>query len=218
MMDNIVSSKLYRAGSVAYVSKSGGMSNELNNIISRASDGVYEGVAIGGDRYPGSTFIDHMLRFENDPECKVLVLLGEVGGDEEYKIAEAVKSGKITKPVVAWCIGTCAKMFTTDVQFGHAGSFANSDYETAEAKNRALKEAGVVVPDTFEDIPLVLTSVYQGLVNNGTIVPFTEPPVPKIPIDYAWAQELGLIRKPASFISTICDDRGQELLYAGMLI
>merc|ERR1719329_1430990 len=52
MLDNVVMSRLYRPGSVAYVSKSGGMSNELNNIISRSSDGVYEGVAIGGDRYP----------------------------------------------------------------------------------------------------------------------------------------------------------------------
>ena len=51
MLDNILSSRLYRAGSVAYVSRSGGMSNELNNIISINTDGVYEGVAIGGDRY-----------------------------------------------------------------------------------------------------------------------------------------------------------------------
>ncbi|RKO94623.1 citrate synthase-like protein [Blyttiomyces helicus] len=218
MMDNIVASKLYRPGSVAYVSKSGGMSNELNNIISRASDGVYEGVAIGGDRYPGSTFVDHMLRYQDDPSAKILVVLGEVGGDEEYLIAKAVKEGRITKPVVAWCIGTCAKMFTTDVQFGHAGSLANSARETAEAKNLALRAAGVIVPETFEELPEALEKVYLSLVENGTIAPFTEPPAPKIPIDYSWAQELGLIRKPASFISTICDDRGQELLYAGMAI
>ncbi len=62
MLDNILMSKLYRPGSVAYVSKSGGMSNELNNIISRNSNGVYEGIAIGGDRYPATTFIDHLLR------------------------------------------------------------------------------------------------------------------------------------------------------------
>jgi ATP citrate (pro-S)-lyase len=92
------------------------MSNELNNIISRATDGVYEGIAIGGDRFPGSSFIDHMLRFEADPQAKLMVLLGEVGGIEEYEIAEAIKSGKIKKPVVAWCIGTCSTMFTTDVQ------------------------------------------------------------------------------------------------------
>lgn len=62
MMDNILHSKLYRPGSVAYVSRSGGMSNELNNIVSKATDGVYEGVAIGGDRYPGTTFMDHLIR------------------------------------------------------------------------------------------------------------------------------------------------------------
>ena len=104
------------------------------------------------------------------------------------------------------------------VQFGHAGSFANSDVETAEAKNRALRASGAIVPDTFEDLPMVLEKTYQELVSNGRIVPLKEPPPPKIPIDYSWAQELGLIRKPASFISTICDDRGQELLYAGMAI
>lgn len=218
MMDNIVASKLYRPGSVAYVSKSGGMSNELNNIISRHTDGVYEGVAIGGDRYPGSTFIDHLLRYEQDPNCKMLVLLGEVGGVEEYRVVEAVRNGTIKKPVVAWAIGTCAKMFTTDVQFGHAGALANSDLETADAKNKAMRAAGIIVPETFEKLPIVLEEAYQKLVASGVIVPNAEPEVPKIPIDYSWAQELGLVRKPASFVSTITDDRGQELLYAGMRI
>lgn len=56
---------------MAYVSKSGGMSNELNNIIARNSDGVYEGVAIGGDRYPGTRFIDHLLRYQDNPTVSV---------------------------------------------------------------------------------------------------------------------------------------------------
>lgn len=56
---------------MAYVSKSGGMSNELNNIIARNSDGVYEGVAIGGDRYPGTRFIDHLLRYQDNPVVSV---------------------------------------------------------------------------------------------------------------------------------------------------
>lgn len=218
MMDNIVASKLYRKGSVGYVSKSGGMSNELNNIISAHTNGVYEGVAIGGDRYPGTTFIDHLLRYEADPECKILMLLGEVGGVEEYRVIEAVKSGRLTKPIVAWAIGTVAGMLKTEVQFGHAGSFANSQLETAANKNKAMKEAGIFVPNTFEELPELLGKVYRDLVNQGTIVPESEPVVPKIPIDYSWAQELGLIRKPAAFISTISDDRGQELLYAGIPI
>jgi ATP citrate (pro-S)-lyase len=124
MLDNIVMSKLYRAGSVAYVSKSGGMSNELNNIIARNSDGVYEGVAIGGDRYPGTRFIDMLLRYQDDPCVKILVLLGEVGGTDEYAVCEALRSGRINKPLVAWCIGTCASLFPYEVQFGHAGACA----------------------------------------------------------------------------------------------
>ena len=218
MMDNIVASKLYRKGSVGYVSKSGGMSNELNNIVSQNTDGVYEGVAIGGDRYPGTSFIDHLLRYQAEPDCKILLLLGEVGGVEEYRVIEAVKKGQITKPIVAWAIGTCASMFKTEVQFGHAGASANSQLETAVVKNESMREAGFFVPETFEEMPAMLAKVYQKLVKEGTIKPAPEPVVPKIPMDYNWAQELGLIRKPAAFISTISDDRGQELLYAGMPI
>ncbi|OJA19918.1 hypothetical protein AZE42_03768 [Rhizopogon vesiculosus] len=218
MMDNIIASKLYRPGSVGYVSKSGGMSNELNNILSLVTNGTYEGIAIGGDRYPGSTFIDHLLRYEADPACKMLVLLGEVGGVEEYRVIDAVKSGQIKKPIVAWAIGTCASMFTTEVQFGHAGSMANSDSETAAAKNRAMREAGFIVPNTFEELPTALKETYERLVREGAIVPTRDVEPPVIPMDYKWAQELGLIRKPAAFISTISDERGQELLYAGMRI
>lgn len=63
---------------MAYVSRSGGMSNELNNIISLNTNGVYEGIAIGGDRYPGTTFMDHILRYQDDPNVKMIILLGEV--------------------------------------------------------------------------------------------------------------------------------------------
>jgi len=104
------------------------------------------------------------------------------------------------------------------VQFGHAGSLANSDLETADAKNKAMKKAGMVVPDTFEDLPEVLRETYEKLVRSGAVVPKPEREPPVIPMDYKWAQELGLIRKPAAFISTISDERGQELLYAGMRI
>eukprot|EP00050_Salpingoeca_kvevrii_P006445 m.289422 g.289422 ORF g.289422 m.289422 type:complete len:1078 (+) comp12131_c0_seq1:124-3357(+) len=218
MIDNIISSKLYRPGSVAYVSRSGGMSNELNNIVSRNTNGVYEGVAIGGDRYPGSTFIDHLYRYEADPGAKMLILLGEVGGVEEYEICEALKAGRITKPIVAWCIGTCGSLFSSEVQFGHAGACANSDRETAVAKNKALREAGAVVPDSFDSLDEAIRSTYQKLVAEKKIVPGPEPPQPKVPLDYNWAQELGLIRKPANFVSSITDERGEELLYAGMPI
>uniref|UniRef100_A0A1W7RAR5 ATP-citrate synthase n=1 Tax=Hadrurus spadix TaxID=141984 RepID=A0A1W7RAR5_9SCOR len=218
MMDNILASKLYRPGSVAYVSRSGGMSNELNNIISRATNGVYEGVAIGGDRYPGTTFMDHLLRYQREADVKMLVLLGEVGGVEEYDVCNALKDGSINKPLVAWCIGTCAGMFSSEVQFGHAGACANSDRETALAKNKELAEAGAFVPPTFDALGETIKKVYDSLVESGVVIPQPEVPPPTVPMDYSWARELGLIRKPASFMTSISDDRGQELLYAGIPI
>ena len=72
--------------------------------------------------FSGSTFLDHALRFQQMDEIKMIVILGELGGDNEYGIVEALESGKITKPVVAWVSGTCASMFPTEVQFGHAGA------------------------------------------------------------------------------------------------
>ncbi|XP_040187621.1 ATP-citrate synthase isoform X2 [Rana temporaria] len=218
MLDNILASKLYRPGSVAYVSRSGGMSNELNNIISRTTDGVYEGVAIGGDRYPGSTFMDHVLRYQDTEGVKMIVVLGEIGGTEEYKICHGIKEGRLTKPIVCWCIGTCATMFSSEVQFGHAGACANQASETAVAKNKSLKESGVYVPRSFDELGDVIQSVYEDLVAKGEIVPAEEVPPPTVPMDYSWARELGLIRKPASFMTSICDERGQELIYAGMPI
>ncbi|XP_063607104.1 ATP-citrate synthase-like, partial [Penaeus indicus] len=218
MMDNILHSKLYRPGSVAYVSRSGGMSNELNNIISHNTDGVYEGVAIGGDRYPGTTFMDHLLRYHDNPEVKMLVLLGEVGGVEEYEVCQALQNKRITKPIVAWCIGTCAGMFSSEVQFGHAGACANAERETAVAKNKALADSGAKVPASFDELGEMVHLVYRSLLEEGIIVPKEEVPPPTVPMDYNWARELGLIRKPASFMTSISDERGQELLYAGMPI
>lgn len=218
MLDNIVMSRLYRPGSVAYVSKSGGMSNELNNIVCRNSDGVYEGVAIGGDRYPGSRFLDHLLRYQNDPGAKILLLLGEVGGADEYDVIKAVKDGRLTKPMIAWCVGTCASCFATEVQFGHAGAQSRNDEETAAAKNKAMKEAGINVPDNFDKLPSMIESIYTGLVQEGDIVEVPEGVTPAVPLDYTWAKKLGLVRKPANFISTIVDERGDELKYCGMPI
>lgn len=107
-------------------------------------------------------------------------------------------------------------MFNSEVQFGHAGSIAHTNLETASAKNIALKEAGAYVPDSFDNLGDLMQTVYSNLVKNGTIVPEPEVPPPTVPMDYNWARELGLIRKPASFMTSICDERGQELLYAGM--
>jgi len=217
-IENIMESKLQRSGSVGFVSKSGGLSNEAYNIISRNTDGLYEGIAIGGDRYPGSTLIEHLLRFEKNPEIKMMVCLGEVGGTDEYAIVDALKKKQITKPLVIWVTGTCTKAFKTEVQFGHAGAKAGSDLETADAKNSALTAAGAVVPKSFDDYGEKIGDVYKNLVKKKIIVPKPEPPIIKMPIDYNTAVKAGLVRRPTNFISTISDDRGEELLYGRMTI
>ncbi len=216
MIDNIIASRLHRPGSVAFVSKSGGLLNELNNIVSRNSDGVYEGIAIGGDLYPGSTFIDHIMRYEKDPDVAVMVLLGEVGGRDEYDVVDALKKGKITKPLVAWCIGTCSKMFPTGVQFGHAGAKARTDLETADAKNEALKEAGAIVPDSFDDLGEKIKQTFEKLVKEGKVKPKPDKVPRAIPMDFNKALAEGKIRVPTNFICTITDERGDQPMYAGI--
>lgn len=215
-LDNVIAAKLYRPGSVAYVSKSGGMSNELNNIIAKNSNGVYEGIAIGGDLYPGTTFIDHLLRHEANPDVKMMVMLGEVGGVDEYKVVEALRARKIKKPLVAWCIGTCSKVFPTEVQFGHAGARAGAERETADAKNRALREAGAIVPETFDEFGAKIKETFDKLKEKGLIPEIEEIELPKIPIDLPTAIKKGVVRIPTHFISTIADDRGDQPLFAGV--
>src|SRR5512137_750944 len=217
-IENIMDSKLHRPGSVGFVSKSGGLSNEAYNIVAQNTDGLYEGIAIGGDRYPGSLLLDHLLRFEKNPAIKMLVCLGEVGGSDEYTIVDALKKKQITKPLVMWVTGTCSKAFKTEVQFGHAGAKAGCEVETADAKNTALRAAGAIVPNSYDDYDQKIKETYEDLVEKGIIKPKPEPPVPKIPMDYAKALKEGLIRKPSNFICTISDDRGEELLYGKMPI
>ncbi len=211
-IENIISCKLYRPGSVGFVSKSGGLTNEMCNVLGRTTDGVYEAIAIGGDSYPGSTMLEHMLRFEQNPEIKMIVGLGELGGDEEYGIIEAKKKGKIKKPVVMWVSGTCAKIFQGEVQFGHAGAKTGKQQESADAKNKALKEAGVIVPASFEDFDKVIMETFKSL----KLPVKTEPEVPKLPVDYETAVKKGTVRKSTNFITTISDDRGDEPYYNGI--
>ncbi|MDG6224819.1 MAG: citrate/2-methylcitrate synthase [Candidatus Thermoplasmatota archaeon] len=215
-LDNIKEQKLYRRGSVGLVTKSGGLLNEMFNIISHNTDGVFEGVAIGGDKYPGSGLLDHLLRYEKNPKVKMMVALGELGGDEEYHVVEALQKGLLTKPLVFWVMGTCSKMFPTEVQFGHAGAKAGDERETADAKNAALKSAGAIIPKSFDSLGDEIARTFISLQDQGRITPVKEPEtIPLIPIDYAEAVKKGMIRKPTSFITTVADDRGEEVNYGG---
>ncbi|CAI0626573.1 unnamed protein product [Linum tenue] len=213
-IDNIIACKLYRPGSVGFVSKSGGMSNELYNTIARVTDGIYEGIAIGGDVFPGSTLSDHVLRFNNIPQVKMIVVLGELGGRDEYSLVEAIKQGKVNKPVVAWVSGTCARLFKSEVQFGHAGAKSGGELESAQAKNQALKDAGAVVPTSFEAFEASIKEAFDKLVEEGKIESVKEVTPPPIPEDLNTAIKSGKVRAPTHIISTISDDRGTCLFYS----
>ncbi|GJW47673.1 ATP-citrate synthase beta chain protein 2 [Tanacetum coccineum] len=215
-IDNIIQCKLYRPGSVGFVSKSGGMSNELYNTIARVTDGIYEGIAIGGDVFPGSTLCDHVLRFNNIPQIKMIVVLGEHGGRDEYFLVEALEAGKINKPVCAWVNGTSASLFKSEVQFRDVGAMSGGEMEFAQAKNQALMDAGAIVPTSYEAFETSIKEAFANLADEGKISPIKEITPPQIPEDLNTAIKSGKVRVPTHIVSTICDERGKESCYAGV--
>ena len=216
-IENVLRAKLYRPGSVGLVSKSGGMINELFNIVARTTDGVKEGIAIGGDLFPGSTMLDHLLRFEADPEIKLLVALGELGGKQEYEIINAKQEGKITKPLIMWVSGTCATIFPWEVQFGHAGAKAGKEEESAQSKNKALREAGIIVPETFEQLENTIQQTFKTMVVTEEKMQ-NESPSRSVPLDYNEAIKAGIVRKATNITTTISSDIGEEPTYGAITI
>lgn len=217
--ENLIASKLYRPGSVGVVTVSGGMSNEIYNIVANNSDGVYEGVAVGGDTFPGSTLLENVLRIHDDPNVKMMVVLGEIGGTDEYEIAKAVEDGTISKPLVAWVSGTVAELFPTEVQFGHAGARSGRKKESAQSKNKVLKDAGAFVPRSFNELGKLINKTFNNFVANQKDYQAPIEKDPKIPpMDLQDAIKSNLIRKPTNFTSTISDDRGEELTYNNVLV
>jgi len=201
--EHLLASKLHRAGCVGYVGKSGGMSNEVYRLIAENSSGIAEGIAIGGDRYPGSHFLSHLLRFEKNPDIHILVCLSELGGREEEEIADALKKGAITKPLIAFVSGSSAEFFPKTVQFGHAGAWAGSKAEEAKEKNKILKDTGADVAECFEDLGRCIRNAFIEGKKRGMIPKIMEPTVPTM-------EEK---RKHSHVQTTISDDRGDEALY-----
>lgn len=160
-LESIIASRLYVQGSVGFVSRSGGMSNEMYRVIADRTDGIHTGIALGGDRFVGSTFRDIVLEYEAIEAIKMIVLLGEVGSRDELAIAELLHEKKITKPVVAYVTGSLAEGLTTEVQFGHAGAKANAHEEQASYKNTALRNAGAHVPQGYADFGNLIERVFR---------------------------------------------------------
>lgn len=151
--------KLVSRGSVAVMSSSGGMTNELINIVARSGSGVSFAVAFGGERFPLLKPVEAFMAAENDASTKAIAYFGELGGNDEDEIAQAMSDGVITKPVIAYIAGKVAELFAEPPQFGHAKALAQSDSETAAAKQAILKNAGATVPDSFNDFVKAINSL-----------------------------------------------------------
>ena len=148
----LVAAKIFKPGNTAVISTSGGMVNELIHTVTGNGLGVSFAVALGGDRYPVTSPADAFLIAECDHATEQIVYFGELGGEDEYELAELMRSGKVTKRVIAYIAGTVAELFAEPPQFGHAKAMASNQRETAKAKKDALRDAGAQIIDVFADL------------------------------------------------------------------
>jgi len=128
-------------GPVGIVSRSGTLTYQALYELTQKGIGQTTCVGIGGDPVPGTTFIDCLERFEQDPETRAVIMIGEIGGSEEEKAAEFVGS-RMSKPVVAYIAGETAP---PGKKMGHAGAIISGSQGTAQAKMDALRRAGAHV-------------------------------------------------------------------------
>lgn len=139
----------FSAGPVGFVSRSGTLTYEIIDSLTRAGLGQTTAVGIGGDPILGMTFLDVLPLFEADPETKVVVMVGEIGGADEENAAEYIKA-TMNKPVVGFIGGRTAP---PGKRMGHAGAIVSGTSGSAQGKVDALLAAGVPVADTTADIP-----------------------------------------------------------------
>jgi len=140
----IIPAEIFTEGSIGLVSRSGTLTYQIGHELTQLGLGNSTIVGIGGDPIVGSSFIDILERFEADPETKYVVMVGEIGGDEEEKAAEYI-AAHMTKPVVAYIAGFTAPPGKT---MGHAGAIISGSSGTAQAKKDKLEACGVRVGTT----------------------------------------------------------------------
>ena len=140
----IIPAEIFREGSVGLVSRSGTLTYQIGHELTQLGLGNSTIVGIGGDPVVGSSFVDILSRFEADPETEQVIMVGEIGGDEEEKAAAFIES-ELTKPVVAYIAGFTAPPGKT---MGHAGAIISGSSGTAQAKKEALEARGVRVGTT----------------------------------------------------------------------
>ena len=148
----IIPGDIHRAGSVGLVSRSGTLTYEVVQAMTDAGIGQSTCVGIGGDPIVGTSFIDILDLFNQDPETEAIVMIGEIGGDEEEKAAAFVQR-EVRKPMAAFIAGRTAP---PGRRMGHAGAIISGGAGTAESKRAALEAAGIRVADSPSHIPSLL--------------------------------------------------------------
>jgi succinyl-CoA synthetase alpha subunit len=148
----IIPGDIHRPGPVGLVSRSGTLTYEVVQAMTDAGVGQTTCVGIGGDPIVGTTFIDVLEMLNADPETEAIVLIGEIGGDEEERAADYL-AREVRKPVAAFIAGRTAP---PGRRMGHAGAIISGGGGTAESKRQALQAAGARVADSPSQIPALL--------------------------------------------------------------
>lgn len=146
-------------GPVGIVSRSGTLTYQALHELTEQGVGQTTCVGIGGDPVPGTNFIDCLAAFENDPDTRAVMLIGEIGGSEEERAAEFI-SANMTKPVVAYIAGVTAP---PGKKMGHAGAIISGSKGTAQAKMEALSEAGATVAQNPTEQAELMVEVVHSL-------------------------------------------------------
>ncbi len=149
----IIPADITQAGRVGLVSKSGTLTYQM--MYELRDIGFSTCVGIGGDPVIGTTHIDCLAAFQDDPETDAIVMIGEIGGDAEERAAEYIKA-HVTKPVIGYVAGFTAPEGRT---MGHAGAIVSGSSGTAQAKQEALEAAGVRVGKTPSETARLLREV-----------------------------------------------------------
>ncbi len=139
-------------GDVAIISKSGTLSYEITKAVGDENIGVSAYIGIGGDLVRGTPMQEAVAYYSEDSKTKTIVLIGEIGSDEEEKTAEYIKE-HVSKSVIAYIAGKSAP---EGKRMGHAGAIISGDFGTAQGKIKALKKAGALIADTPWDVPKMI--------------------------------------------------------------
>ena len=151
----IMPGHVFKEGGVGLISRSGTLTYEVVDLLTRAGLGQSTCVGIGGDPIIGTTFVDCLREFANDPQTEAIVLCGEIGGSDEEDAAAFVAEHLPEKPVVAFIGGRNAP---PGKSLGHAGAIISGKFGTPQSKIAAFQAAGVPVADRPSQIPALLAA------------------------------------------------------------